>query len=52
MELKDKTFLFEENRSGEFMGKPGDANNVYYAHWCKYYTFGESGRPLDDLKEG
>ena len=25
-------FLFEENKSGNRMGKPGDGNNVYYCN--------------------
>jgi len=46
----DKTpiVLFEENRCGNRMGKPGDANNVYYVSWFKFYSFGPDLTPRDE----
>lgn len=38
-------FLFEENRSGNRLGKPGDGNNVYFANWYEYYMFDENNEP-------
>lgn len=37
---KKPIFLFQEISSGDRMGKPGDANNTYYADWFKFYSFG------------
>ena len=40
IQASDKTpiYLFQENRSGDRMGKPGDASNVYYASWFAFYS--------------
>lgn len=40
--------LFREDRSGTRMGKPGDANNIYYADWFKFYSFGLDGTPRSE----
>lgn len=36
-------FLFEEDKSGDRMGKPGDFSNVYYANWFEFYSIGAAG---------
>lgn len=41
-------FLFQENRSGARMGKPGDANHVYYADWFEFYSFGSDLNPRSE----
>ena len=38
-------FLFQENRSGNRMGKPGDLNNIYNASWFEFYTYGSDSKP-------
>lgn len=38
-------FLFEEDRSGVRMGKPGDSKNPYHADWFEYYTLDAFGNP-------
>jgi len=38
-------FLFEEDRSGTRMGKPGDAKNPYHARWFEFYTLDAEGTP-------
>lgn len=42
---KEPIFLFEENLSGNRLGKPGDSNNVYYANWLEVYSQGADGKP-------
>ena len=41
-------FLFEVNRCGDRMGKPGDPNNVYYAAWFEFYSFGSDLNPRSE----
>lgn len=45
---QDPIFLFEENRSGDRMGKPGDLNNVYYAEWFEFYSYSPGGNPQSE----